>query len=117
MFGRRKAAHIGSDLCENSSSRRFLYANDAGEQSHGFFKREELLLHLLLNLFNGCFEKIDMSQNSLQQKALVRPDTAIERFAQVGQFGSQSSTSEIRQCLCILFSSNESLDHQASTPA
>jgi hypothetical protein len=82
VFGRGKATHIRPNLCNDGRSGHLLNGKDTFDELDGFLKGTQALLNLLLDLFNRLFNEVDVSQDPLQQKAMMGLDAAIEGLAQ-----------------------------------
>src|SRR5581483_5724742 len=96
MLGRGKPRQIDPNLGQDRGCGRLLDADDALDELHGFFKRAQMLLNLLLNPFDRGFEESDMSQDLVQQEAMMGLDSSLQGQAQIRQFRPQPPPCQLR---------------------
>lgn len=84
-----KARHIHPNLCQDSCSSGGLQPGNGLYQLHRFLKGVQTLLDFLLNVSDGLVQKVNMSQDALEQKAMMGLHASIQGQAQVGELGTQ----------------------------
>jgi hypothetical protein len=83
VFVRKEAAHVRANLSHDGRCGDRTNTNNALDQRDRFVKRGEMLLNLLLHLSNGLFQKSNVSQDALEQKAVMRLHSTFQGEPQI----------------------------------
>lgn len=114
-FGGGKAAHLRPNRCDDHSCANLQGCRQAFQHAHLLGKRDEALLDLSCDLFDGLVQKVERGQDLLQQEALVRLKTAIPCQTKVGDLGTSAPTSQLGQRLGIALPDNQRIEHVPPT--
>jgi hypothetical protein len=72
-----KAAHIDANLGDDDLSAEITEAWMGAQQAHGLAERVEIAVHLLVDLDDGGFKRVDLAQVQPQQKAVLAGDASL----------------------------------------
>jgi hypothetical protein len=113
----RKARHIDANLRQDSRGCGRLQARNGLHQLHRLFKRVQALLNLLFNVSDGLIEKVNMRQDALEKKAMMRLHASFQSQTQIRELGAQSPASHGSQGFGILLSPHHRFEYVTSTLA
>jgi hypothetical protein len=113
----REPAHVDADLGDHHLAREGLDARDRAQLFDGGAKGRDVGLHLLVNLSDGGFKRIDLPEMQAEQKAMLLGDAAAQSCGQLCRRRLHAAIGKGGELAVIGLAVNHCLDHRAAALA